>query len=179
MGVLNNLPLYYNGGAYDSLRNRWYFGTSPNNLAFVTDTNPSTFASHGAACANPNPPTLMLTQSWTRAWIGDTLEVTVGFLPLSMAFLAMGFSDQTYGATPLPLNLANYGMPGCQLHVAPDATRFAIGANNATNFQLAIPNSQSLLGVTFGQQVLAPFPGANPADALTSASIRGTVGRAF
>ncbi|MCC7062586.1 MAG: hypothetical protein IT456_07260, partial [Planctomycetes bacterium] len=46
-------------------------------------------------------------------------------------------------------------------------------------FSLAIPNSASLLGVTFWQQILAPVPGANAAGVLMSDSVRCSVGRAY
>ena len=178
MGTVS-APSYYNASAYDSLRNRFYYGTSATSLAYVHDINPAEFVTHALGCAMPGAPSLRLTQPWTRAWMGNTLELTAEGLPLSLALLVMGFSDQSFASTPLPLDLSNYGMPGCQLRVAPDATLLGGGAHNEARFSLAIPNSASLLGVTFWQQILAPVPGANAAGVLMSDSVRGSVGRAY
>lgn len=179
VGTLSNAPAYYNGGAYDSRRNRYYYGTAATSLAAITDLNPAQYSFHGGPCAAPSPPTLTLSQPWTRAWLGNTLQVAVANLPLSIGFLGMGFSDQQYGTTPLPLHLAAYGMPGCVLHVAPDASELLVGTNNMATKQIPIPNDLALLGVTFWQQALGVAPGVNPAGLLTSASMRGTLGKAY
>lgn len=179
IATLLGIPPNGGFGAYDSNRNRYYISTFASSLVAITDLNPAQYAFHGPACAVSNPPGLGLSQPWTRAWLGSVLQVTATDLPQSIGFLATGLSDLQYGSTPLPLNLASYGMPGCVLHVAPDATTMLVGANNTATQQIPIPNDLSLLGVAFWQQVLALAPGANPTGMLTSPSMRGTVGRAY
>lgn len=178
---LSSLPLtvYGPSSAYDSARNRFYYPESTTALAYLSDVHPASYTAHGSGCLGAQSPALGLTFPWTRAWLGSTLDLTAGGLPLSSGLLAMGFSDQSYGATPLPLDLSSYGMPGCMLRVAPDATALLVGANNTVSWQIPIPNQQSLLGIPFWQQVLAPAPGVNPAGMVTSASMRGTVGQAY
>jgi hypothetical protein len=176
---LTNLPGVYWGKAYDSTRNRLYYGDSPNTMVYLSDTNPALYVPHGDVCPSPGFPTLSLSQPWSRAWIGTTFEVTASSLLQSTAILAMGFSDQMTGSTVLPLDLSGYGLTGCFLRVAPDATALGVGANGSATFQIPIPNSQSLVGTNFWQQVLAPVPGVNAAGMLTSASMRGSVGRAY
>jgi hypothetical protein len=100
-------------------------------------------------------------------------------LPQSIAILAMGFNDQQYSGSPLPLDLAQYGIPGCALRVAPEATALLIGTGGSASHQIPIPPRTALIGVPFWQQVLALAPGANPTGMLTSASWRGTVGRKY
>lgn len=165
-------------GTYDATRNRFYSNRfSPQQvLHYLYDSNPAAYESHGAGCATATPPQLSLTHSWTRAWLGDTLSVDATSLPASVALLAMGFSDQSYGATALPVDLSPLGMPGCSLRTAPEAVLFASGSNNRATFQLPIPQATALLGVVFFQQVMAPAPGANALGMLVSGSMRGTVG---
>ncbi len=176
---VSNLPGIYAGIAYDSTRNRLYYGDSPNTMVYLNDANPALYVPHGDVCPSPGFPTLGLSQPWSRAWIGTTFEVTASSLLQSTAVLAMGFSDQMTGSTVLPLDLSGYGLTGCFLRVAPDATALGVGANGSATFQIPIPNSQSLVGTNFWQQVLAPVPGVNAAGMLTSASMRGSVGRAY
>lgn len=164
--------------SHDELRNRVYstWGSYPLPFFYIYDTNPAAYDSHGAGCPTATPPELSLTHPWTRAWLGDTMSVDATSLPTSVALLAMGFSDQSYGATALPVDLSPLGMPGCSLRAAPEALLFASGSNNRTTFQLPIPQATALLGVVFFQQVMAPAPGANALGMLVSGSMRGTVG---
>jgi len=120
---------------------------------------------------------LGLTEPWTRPWSGETLSVDATSLPLSIAVLATGFSDQTYSGTPLPLSLAPFGMPQCYLRVAPDVTQWAAGTGGTATFQILIPSTPALVGLAFWQQAFALAPGANPAGLLVSDSMSGTVGR--
>ncbi|MCC7062147.1 MAG: hypothetical protein IT456_05035 [Planctomycetes bacterium] len=179
VNTLTNLPLIYAGTAYDRIRNRFYYGDSPTTMVYLSDANPALYVPHGDVCPSPGFPQIGLEQPWSRAWIGATLQVTAFSLLQSNAVLTMGFSDQISGATVLPLDLSGYGLTGCFLRVAPDATAFGVATNARATFQIPIPSSQSLVGTNFWQQVLAPVPGVNPAGLLMSASMRGSVGRAY
>jgi hypothetical protein len=179
VGALNNLPPYFIGICYDSNRGIFYYGSSRTSMAALTDQWPAEFALHGSPCQTPSPPHLGLAAPWTRAWLGEPIELLAANLPLSAGFLAMGFTDQQYSGVPLPLDLAQHGMPGCALRVAPEATTLLAGANGSASHQIQIPFRTALVGVPFWQQVLALAPGANPTGMLTSASWRGTVGRKY
>jgi hypothetical protein len=151
----------------------WAFGS----------TNPARYEPQGAGCTAGAPGSdLVLTSPWTRAWVGSattpgySLSLDATNLPHSAAVLAVGFSDQSYGATPLPVDLAAYGMPGCFGRVAPDATRLLVGAGGIANFQLPIPRTAGLIGQPFYVQAFVPALNANVAGMLTTPSYRGTVG---
>lgn len=179
VSAIINLPPYFNGNCYDGSRGIFYCSSSNTSMAALTDQWPADFAVHGSPCQTPSPPTLGLAAPWTRAWLGEPIELLAANLPLSTGFLAMGFTDQQYSGTPLPLDLAQYGMPGCALRVAPEATALLMGANGSATHQIPIPFRTALVGVPFWQQVLALAPGTNPTGMLTSASWRGTVGRKY
>jgi hypothetical protein len=160
---------------YDSVRNRVYtYQTFGSALAWLTDVHPATYEPHGDGCASPSTPTLALSEPWTRAWLGGTLEVTVKG---AIAALATGFTDQSFGAVPLPLDLTPFGMPQCQLRVAPEFVQLGITAGHGVPFPLPIPNVPSLIGTEFWQQAFVLAPGANAAGLLASNSMHGRIGK--
>lgn len=163
-------------GAYDPARNRFY-NVFPNGNGYFADQYPAEYTPHASGCAVANASAIRLTKTWTRPWIGDTLSVDVNPCPQSFAVLATGFSDQASGATPLPIDLAGLGMPGCQLRVALDHLSVGTGAAGTVSFQIPVPNDPSLVGVAFWQQAFALAPGVNPAGALLSDSMRGRIGK--
>jgi hypothetical protein len=93
------------------------------------------------------------------------------------AFLAAGFSDRTIGATPLPLDLAPFGMPGCTLYQ--DLSVLALPcqlAGTTASQSLSIPNTTSLAGLRLYLQGWVPAAGANAAGLLTSNGLELTLG---
>jgi hypothetical protein len=168
-----SLPLQQ--GCHDAAGNRYFFQGSAATIGIVQDTHPAAFAAHAQGCTPPTGWLLDLTAPWTRAWIGQTLSVDVT-APYSLALLATGFSDQVYGSTPLPVNLGPYGLPGCSLRVAPEATVLGSSLSGTVTFSVPIPNAVGLLGVAYWQQSLALAIGSNPANLLATDSVRGTVG---
>lgn len=163
-------------GGYDPVRGRFYDGFS-GSAYYFTDLHPADYSVHAIGCSATMTPRIRLTKTWTRPWIGDTLSVDVNPCPQSFAVLATGFSDQASGATPLPIDLAGLGMPGCQLRVALDHLSVGTGAAGTVSFQIPVPNDPSLVGVAFWQQAFALAPGVNPAGALLSDSMRGRIGK--
>lgn len=173
MGVQGSpRPTY---ACYDWHANRVYYG--PSLYAFIHDVNPATYEVHAPGCPAPAAPTLDLTDTWTRAWLGGTLSVDIGNLTSSIAILAMGFDDQNYNGNPLPLALGAHGMPQCFLNVDSQASLIAPANNGTATVAIPIPTDPALLGATFYQQAFAPVPGANALGMLASPSTVGTVGQ--
>jgi hypothetical protein len=93
------------------------------------------------------------------------------------AFLAAGFSDRAIGATPLPLDLAPFGMPGCALYQDLLVLGLSCQLAGATATQtLSIPNTTALAALRFYLQGWVPAPGANAAGLLTSNGLELTLG---
>ena len=112
-------------------------------------------------------------------WIGNTLSVDLVNLPSPLGILSMGFDDQTYNGSPLPLPLGPFGMPACLLNIAPQASVLATATAGTATVQIPIPNAAYLVGTVFYQQVFSPAPGANARGVLAGTSTRGVVGRAY
>lgn len=172
---LQGTPVSVWAGCLDAKRNRYYCGDTPTTIAVLHDAQPAEFSFHAPGCNPAAPVSLALSESWTRAWLGQSMSIDVT-APHGVAVLATGFSDQAYGSTPLPIDLSGYGMPGCNLQVAPEVPLLGVGPSGAVTFTLPIPNVPGLLGVTFWQQALSLAIGANAADLLATDSVRGTVG---
>ncbi len=98
--------------------------------------------------------------------------------PLSSAQLVLGSSATTWNGTPLPLDLAGFGMPGCTLRTSIDAqfVRQAQGISHKgwSRVETTIPNDPRLRGATFyaqwlvfGQDAVGPYGVTTRALAVT------------
>jgi hypothetical protein len=125
------------------------------------------FETFGAGCAGSLPAARLEGVQLPR--LGQTLQVAIDQLPTSTALMALGFDNVAAPFGPLPFALGIYGMPGCELRVRIDDTRWLAGAANAATYSLAIPNAQVLAGFVFHLQALVfdPFAG-NTASAVMS-----------
>lgn len=166
---------------YDWRRNRLYSYNphTPYGMGYFGDVHPAAYEPHAAGCQTASAPSLSLSRPWTRAWLGQTLSVDAANLVGPFAILSMGFDDQTYNSSPLPLALAAYGMPGCNLNIDAAASLIVPAVNNRATVTIPIPNHPALVDMPFYQQAFALVPGANPLGMLASDSVRGTVGRSY
>ncbi len=99
--------------------------------------------------------------------------MTMFDLPANIALLAMALQPMA-----TPLDLGTLGMPGCTWHVPLDAVGVYVGQDNQARFDLAIPNSQVLLGIRFYHQALVLDPASgNAFGAVVSDAAEGVVGR--
>lgn len=146
----------------------WYF----------RDTYPAEYSYHLLGCTGPALANLDLTKPWTRAWLGRTLSVDVTWQwplsPSSFVVLAMGLTDQSFGGVPLPI--PGFGLPNCQLAIAPEATQVGIGSNSSASFQIPIPSTATLVGIPFWQQAFVVNPASGGFFVPTN-STQGTVGK--
>jgi hypothetical protein len=163
-------------GCYDRRHNR-FLSKTRTGIEILSDTHPAVFLAHAPGSTPASQYTLHLTSPWSRAWLNQTLSVEAA-TPSGSALLAMGFTDQTWMSSGLPIDLTSFGLTGCNLNIAPEATLLGTntGAGNPVTFTLPIPNAPGLLGVAFWQQAFPIAPGANPAGMLASDSVRATVG---
>ena len=135
---------------------------------------PSRYVIFGPGCSGSMTPSRPLPYDTPR--IGKPMRVRFDRLPLGAAFVLTGLSN-TMGTTgPLPADLTGVGMPGCWARVRGDAVSLQVGTNNAAELSIVIPNSLTLLGITYYQQAFVPDPGVNPLGAVNSAAAAATVG---
>lgn len=145
-----------------------------NALLYVVRTG--SYLPYGAGCAgSAGTPTLAATGG-SRPVLGATLSVTLGNLPQGVAVMAMGFSDTSYPPFSLPLSLATFGMPNCDLLAAPFATQLVLGAGNSAVWTLGIPNNAALAGILFFNQGFSLDPGFNPTGLTVSNGGKGRIG---
>jgi hypothetical protein len=154
---------------------------SPTNFAgtigsIVAGGIAATFASFGAGCPNgaggqtmavsANPPVL-----------GSSFTITFSNTPSSLVIGLMGLSNLVgfgvAGVPPLPFALAGLGMPGCSLLVSADL--FTVLVSNGT-WQLSVPNSPSLAGLSVYVQGFGQAQSANALGFITSNAGRAVVG---
>jgi len=130
----------------------------------------------GAGCAGtPSVPELRPAGP-QRAILGANYALAVSGGVTGGALFGLGFSDTSWNANPLPLPLASYGMPGCQLHTSLDATQFVSASGGTAQLVLTIPNDPGLVGVRFFTQALVPQPGANALGAVMSNAVASVLG---
>lgn len=119
-----------------------------------------------------------LISSATSPVIGQTFRVDLAQAQAnSFAILITGISKTMWGPTPLPLNLAFLGAPGCALHVSYDfPLPVTTSAAGAASLPLAVPNSMTLVGARFFQQYVVGDPAANAAGLVFSGGADARVG---
>jgi hypothetical protein len=127
----------------------------------------------GAGCGNP----ALSLAPVTPPRINTTAQVTLSNVPSSLAFVAFGWSATALGTASLPLSLAPFGMPGCDLLQSVDANLLAaITGPGSASCSLSLPNSAVLIGLILYLQGWAPAPGANPGNTIVSNGVYWSVG---
>jgi hypothetical protein len=109
--------------------------------------------------------------------IGATARVTLANVPSNVVFVAFGLSNTAWGAVSLPLSLARFGMPGCDLLQSAEASLSATmtGASTAS-YSLSLPNLASLIGLVVYLQGWAVAPSANAGNTIVSNGVDWLIG---
>jgi hypothetical protein len=122
-------------------------GTGGTKLAFLMgDGN---FVGRGVGCpmsTNTAPTTAIAPGTWPR--IGQPMTLTLSqAAPSSIATPLIGLSETSFGAIPLPVDLAFLGSSGCNLWIDPLAFLpvTLVNAAGQASFVLPLPNDPSLL----------------------------------
>ncbi|MCA8975032.1 MAG: hypothetical protein KDC98_09940 [Planctomycetes bacterium] len=134
--------------------------------------------SYGAGCAGSAGIPMLL---GTRPAIGQVMNLDASGVPASSAFsfFQLGLSNTMWASTPLPLSLAPFGAPGCDLLASGDLGVF-LAPSTAGNAQLqiAMPNAPGFVGFRFYGQVFPLDPAANALGLIASNGACATVGAA-
>jgi hypothetical protein len=90
----------------------------------------------------------------TSPWVGSTFRTRGTALPATAIVIAVtSLTSIPQGIAPLTLGFPQAG-PGCDLLVGPDILQFAITSTGAADFGFFLPNTPSLVGVSFHQQLV-------------------------
>ena len=152
---------------YSNLSDTWVLGGGPLSASAT---------SFGLGCGSPV--LTFVPDTSLRPILGQVGHATITAAPTTLVEVAMGWSDQFFGTTPLPASLASIGMTGCDLLQSAEI----IGldtipvASTTHSFSLTIPNQPSLIGAHAVLQSFAFAPGANPAQLIVSNGIDWLLG---
>ncbi|MCY2956334.1 MAG: hypothetical protein NT107_04780, partial [Planctomycetota bacterium] len=134
----------------------------------------------GAGCAPLSgiTPTLSPVPN-TSGVIGNTFAVRLANLPnvLTVTVPFFGFSNTNWGALPLPLPLATFGLPGCTLYADPIYNSFLLAFTGSIDWNIPIPNNAGLIGFNlyFQSLVVDPLSG-NPFGGVTTNAVSLRIG---
>ncbi|MCA8953903.1 MAG: hypothetical protein KDE27_30615 [Planctomycetes bacterium] len=133
--------------------------------------------SYGAGCAGSSGVPLLV---GTRPAIGQTMDLDATVPTTSaVSFFQLGLSDSTWSGSQLPLSLAPFGAPGCDLLASGELGVFLVlNTAGTAQLQLAMPNSPGLVGFPFYSQAFPLDPAANSLGLSASNGACATVGAA-
>ena len=132
----------------------------------------------GSGCGNPALDLAPILSA--RPTIGTTAQAALANIPSAVAFVALGWSRTAFGVSPLPLSLAGFGMPGCDLLQSAEAAAEPVtftGTGSAT-FSLPLPNMTGLVGAQLYLQGWALAPGVNAGNTIVSNGVEWGIGNA-
>ncbi|MBL8724651.1 MAG: hypothetical protein JNK49_11425 [Planctomycetes bacterium] len=168
-----------NGGlAYDAARRRLVLVSGINagtkdDLWEYGPTVPALWTPFANGCpGSMGTPSL---EALSLPWLGTTCTLRIGPVPAGQFALLVVGSRVAWGAVPLPLPLAPYGMPGCTLSAGGDL-RFLQPTGTFADAPLPLPNLAAALGVTFDVQAAVSDPGTNPGNLVLTPAATMTLG---
>ena len=148
---------------------------------YLGDTWESRFTSgfaqpYGAGCGTG--PLFLTPATNSTPQIDQSAEANLFHVPSALAFVSLGWSRTTAGSFALPLSLAGFGAPGCELLQSGEDLSLptTTGPNSTATFQMAIPNIQELVGARIYLQAWAPDAGYNSAGLITSNGLEWVIG---
>ncbi|HZN38191.1 MAG TPA: hypothetical protein VFD82_05270 [Planctomycetota bacterium] len=127
-----------------------FFTGSLGNLFAVdnfTVTFGATYDTFGTGCPGAlGVPAIAVTPGFMPT-LGFGLSVDFSNLPLGIGLMMTGLSNTLFGgAVPLPLPLAGFGFPGCDLLVDPMVMTTVVGPGTTATWSLPIPPTLALAG---------------------------------
>jgi hypothetical protein len=129
----------------------------------------------GTGCGSP--PLTLTPAVGAPPGIGATAQAALSNVPTPVAFVALGWSQTTFGQFALPLYLGGFGIP-CYLLQSADVSSMASSPTgpSAAAFRIAIPDVPWLVGVHVYAQAWAPAPLANSGQTVVSNGIDWQIG---
>ena len=114
----------------------------------------------------------------SRPVLGTMAQASLANIPATLAFVSVGWNDTNFGPLSLPLSLAAYGMPGCNLLQSAESPALPVnptGVGTAV-YSLLLPNLSALLGARLYLQGWASAPSYNSGNVIVSNGIDWRVG---
>lgn len=128
----------------------------------------------GAGCAGSRGVPLLMAG---QPRLGATVSLScINLQPNQFAWIVVGFSRTVWNGSPLPMDLAAYGLPGCFAHCSTDLSYGAFQTTGVLLTSLSLPPNPATLGTSFHAQAFGLDPGVNPFGGVTSNALSLTVG---
>lgn len=137
--------------------------------------SPASFAAFGNGCGGSVGMPAVTTSLGELPYTGGPFTVGFANLPGTLAFAALGFSATAWNGVPLPLDMAAFGYPGCELLVAAESVVVLPVTAGVATRTLVLPAEPTLVGVPFFAQALA-FDPAGPLGLAMTPGGAGVVG---
>lgn len=100
----------------------------------------------GTGCSTSAGRLELVSRDGERPQLGHDLVLDAGSVPpRSMTTLLLGFDDAAWAGLALPFELAPFGMPGCSLLVAIDATEPMVAGSGVASHTLRVPLDRNLI----------------------------------
>lgn len=154
------------GGYYQYLAmgDTWEFDLGP--LA--------TFTAFGTGCTGSRGVPQLTAQNGSLPRIGATFQAHLSNLPWTgPVFLLLGLSDTNYSGTPLPIDLAMLGAPGCLLRTSIEDVQSVANVLGTAIWSFTVP---PVAGASFYVQALPLDPFANALGLTLSNGGHGVIG---
>lgn len=128
-------------------------------------------------CAGGQVPVATLTNTGNPL-LGTSMQIDLsGGQPFLPAFFFWGFTDTNWVGLPIPVDLAIFGAPGCNVWTSSETPNFLLlDPNGRATQTIAVPATATLSGFTFFNQVAMTEPAANPMGLKVSNAGRGVLG---
>ena len=158
------------------LHGGWVSGLIFNQTFSAATAQPAAMAPYGVGCVGSNGVPELSPDS--APWIGDYYQVSVtNVVPSTVGFLAIGFSDTSWNGLSVPVDLAQFGLPGCLGWLGPDLSVVFPVQNGTGSWGLNVCNCPFAVGVSYSMQAIVLDPGSTrPLGAAVSNALRATIG---
>lgn len=121
------------------------------NVARIASTCPAAVSTFAPGCPSSGGANTLT--ALTLPWANDTLRTVATGLPANALVLTLTSVTAVAPGVPLSLLFAQ-GMPGCDLHVAPDILGATVAAGGIAASDLFVPAAPPIAGVVFYQQMI-------------------------
>lgn len=141
----------------------------------------ATYSVDATGCAGSNGTPTIASRFAETPRIGSTFTVEAGGMPANAVAVGnLGFTQTLPGGLSLPYDMTPIGAPGCLISTDIGAGfPLTVDASGDTVWYLAIPVMNSLLNLTFYQQIVNLDPGVNALGITTSNLGTGVFGNAI
>lgn len=155
------------------------YGLDDTWLKNTTSSAPATVTAFGTGCAGSAGMPQMAPALGSLPWIGSSFQINLTNLPpfpFWAPFGVVGYSNTTWGANSLPLDLTPVGMTGCHAHVSVDHIVTLANSGGASQWMIPVPASVPLVGARLYLQGSLVEPTANPFGMVVSNALAIVVG---